>query len=128
MAIAQLISEISQRRSSANIANSANVITKNKSALSKLALLAPVIDTQTQSGDIFDAFFEQANQAGLELLYDDKRWLKSFGYVRITKPLLERYLKCWLDAMNDEQKDFKKQNKGRFAANTYIREAMENGN
>lgn len=128
MAIAQLISEICQRRSSANIANSANAIKKNKSSLAKLALLAPVIDAHTQSMDIFDAFFKQANQAGLELLSDDKRWLKSFGYVRITKPLLEEYLKCWLDAMNDEQNDFKKQNKGRFTANTYLREVIENGN
>ncbi|QIN37132.1 hypothetical protein [Legionella longbeachae] len=128
MAIANLIHEINQRRMSANVANSANAIKNSKPTLAKLAILAPVIDVQTQPIDIFEAFFEQAEQAGLELLSDDKRWLKSFGYVRITNALFEQYIKCWLDSMNDENKAFKKQNKGRFAANTFLREIMENGN
>lgn len=128
MAIANLIHEINQRRMSANVANSANAIKNSKSMLAKLAILAPVIDVQTQPIDIFEAFFEQAEQAGLELLSDDKRWLKSFGYVRITNALFEQYIKCWLDSMNDEKKAFKKQNKGRFAANTFLREIMENDN
>jgi hypothetical protein len=66
-------------------------------------------------------------QVGLELLSDDKRWLQSFGYARITEALFEQYIKCWFDEMNGEKKDFKKQNKGRLAANTYLREVMENG-
>lgn len=130
MAIAQLISEICQRRSSANIANSANAIKKNKPSLAKLALLAllaPVIDAHTQSMDIFDAFFNQANQAGLELLSDDKRWLRSLGYSQVNTPLLSEYITRWLDGMMQEEKTFKKQNKGRWAANTYIREALQNG-
>lgn len=128
MTIARLMEEIQQRRMAANVANSANAIKNNKATLAKLAILAPAIDARTQSIDIFDKFFEQADQAGLELLSDDKRWLKSFGYARITKVLLEQYIKCWLDSMNDEKNAFKKQNKGRFAANTYLREVMENGN
>lgn len=131
MTIARLMEEIQQRRIAANVANSANAIKNNKATLAKLAklaILAPTIDARTQSIDIFDAFFAQAEQAGLELLSDDKRWLKSFGYARISKVLLEQYIKSWLDSMNDEKNAFKKQNKGRSAANMYLREVMENGN
>lgn len=82
--------------------------------------------THETNYDIFSNFFNQAELAGLELLDDDKRYLRSFGYSRINKELLNQYSKCWLDAMSNEQKSFRKQNKGRYAANTFIREALEN--
>lgn len=77
--------------------------------------------------DILSNFFNKAELGGLELLADDKQWLRSLGYISMSEKRLDQYMKCWLDAMNNEKIDFKKQNKGRFAANTFIREIMENG-
>lgn len=123
MAIIQLFNEIKQRTLAANFANSASAIQTNKPVLAKLVI---EIDVPAQSTDIFETFFEQAKQAGLELLPDDKRWLRSLGYSQVNTPLLSEYITRWLDAMMQEEKTFKKQNKGRLAANTYIREALQN--
>ncbi|KTD69296.1 hypothetical protein Lste_2454 [Legionella steelei] len=123
MTIARLFNEIKQRQLAANVANSASTIPTNKPVLAKLAI---EIDVPVQSTDIFEAFFEQAKQAGLELLHDDKRWLRSLGYSQVNTPLLSEYITRWLDGMKQEEKTFKKQNKGRWAANTYIREALQN--
>lgn len=123
MTIARLFNEIKQRQLAANVANSASTIPTNKPVLAKLAI---EIDVPVQSTDIFEAFFEQAKQAGLELLTDDKRWLRSLGYSQVNTPLLSEYITRWLDGMKAEEKPFKKQNKGRWAANTYIREALQN--
>ena len=85
MTIARLFNEIKQRQLAANVANSASTIPTNKPVLAKLAI---DIDVPVQSTDIFEAFFEQAKQAGLELLPDDKRWLRSLGYSQVNTPLL----------------------------------------
>jgi len=77
--------------------------------------------------DIFSNFFNKGQLIGLKLLADDKDWLQSIGYGRVDEELLEQYIKIWLDAMNKEQDNNRKQNSGRFAANTFIREILENG-
>ena len=123
MSIARLMNEIQQRRLVANVANSAKAIQANKPTLAKLEV---VISVPPQSTDIFEAFFEQAKQAGIELLPDDKRWLRSLGYSQINRLLLSEYIARWLDTMDQEEATFKKQNKGRWAANTYIRETLQN--
>jgi hypothetical protein len=83
------------------------------------------LDEQPQP---FSDFFNKTKQVGIELLADDKKWLQSLGYFCLNAELLERYIQCWLDAMNNEKIEFKKQNKGRFAANTFIRESIKNDN
>ena len=74
--------------------------------------------------NLFDSFFNKAEQAGLNLLADDKRWLQSLGFARV-KELLDEYIQYWVDAMGGEMIDYKKQNVGRFSANTFIREALQ---
>lgn len=71
-------------------------------------------------GDIFSNYLKYAELAGLEFLYEDIQFLQSK-----LQELLNQYTKCWLEAMSHEEKSFRKQNKGRFAANTFIREIME---
>ncbi|ARG96760.1 hypothetical protein [Legionella micdadei] len=71
-------------------------------------------------GDIFSNYLKYAELAGLEFLYEDVQFLQSK-----LREILNQYTKCWLDAMSHEEKSFRKQNKGRFAANTFIREIME---
>ena len=83
------------------------------------------VEVKAQS-DLFESFFIKAEHAGLMLLADDKRWLKSLGYAHISEELFNQYTQCWIDAMSDEKIAFKKQNKGRFVANTFIREACKN--
>jgi hypothetical protein len=41
------------------------------------------------------------------------------------KLLLEKYINCWMAAMTQESIQYKKQNAGRFAANTFIREELK---
>ena len=61
--------------------------------------------------------------AGLALLPDDQRWLRSLlQALPITRQreLLTEYRKHWLNAYNKEATDHKKSNRGRFAANSWI--------
>jgi hypothetical protein len=74
----------------------------------------------------FDQFFNTAEQAGILLLKDDKQWLKSIGFTRICDELLEQYLQHWKEAMQAEKVKHKKQNKGRFSANTWLRTTLAN--
>jgi hypothetical protein len=74
-------------------------------------------------------FFEINENKGLELLYDDKKWIReiSKGVLNtILVDLLEKYSQLWQSTMDNEPLDYKKQNVGRFAANTFLREAIEN--
>lgn len=61
---------------------------------------------------------------GLALLPDDHRWLDSLlKALPITRQreLLTEYRKHWLAAYHKETTGHKKSNRGRFAANTWIR-------
>jgi len=73
-------------------------------------------------------FFLNAESEGLELLWDDEKWLEQ-TCAGVPKPDLEitlkRYIEIWLTSMIEEPMDHKKQNAGRFAANTFLREFME---
>jgi hypothetical protein len=76
---------------------------------------------------LLDDFFRQADLLGLNLLYDDKRWLKA---ICVAEPLnlledrLNRYIEYWLEGMALQQQEHRKQNAGRFKANVFFREAM----
>jgi hypothetical protein len=76
---------------------------------------------------ILDNFFNGANQLNIQLLPDDKRWLKNicFGVnLHSLKIILEKYIIHWIESMAKEQTKYRKQNAGRFAANTFIREEL----
>ena len=74
-----------------------------------------------------DSFFNIVDKLGIQLLYDDKRWLniicfgKSLTQLQL---LLNQYIKHWLDAMDQETMVYKKQNAGRYKANCFLREAL----
>ena len=76
---------------------------------------------------LLDDFFRQAGLLGLDLLHDEKRWLKT---ICVAEPLtlledrLNRYIKCWLEGMTLQKLEHRKQNAGRFKANVFFREAM----
>ena len=58
---------------------------------------------------------------------DDERWLKNicFGVkLHDLKLILEKYINHWIAAMVKEKTEYRKQNAGRLAANTFIREAL----
>jgi hypothetical protein len=73
--------------------------------------------------ELFNDFLNKVKLAGLELLERDISWIRSLCYThRVTEELFDEYIKHWLDAMDDNEKiEVRKQNKGRFAANTFIR-------
>lgn len=67
----------------------------------------------------------------INLLAGDKRWLKTicFGINRsILAGFLSEYIDRWHNAMDEEPVKHKKQNKGRFAANTWLRKTLTNQN
>lgn len=82
----------------------------------------------TNTPSILNIFIDGAEQFGIKLIHDDKKWLKTICYkvqsFRL-KMILEEYINYWIEAMYQEPIQYKKQNAGRFAANTFMREAFE---
>jgi len=76
---------------------------------------------------ILERFFNYAKQSDIQLLNDDRRWIKTicFGVsLRLLKKLLHQYTKYWIKAMENEATIHKKQNVGRYAANVFLRESL----
>lgn len=74
-----------------------------------------------------DGFINGVNQLNIQLLPDDERWLKNicFGVkLHDLKLILEKYINHWIAAMAKEKTEYRKQNAGRLAANTFIREEL----
>lgn len=77
---------------------------------------------------LIESFFITAENQGLGLLLDDKKWLRKIcakGEKATLREVLKQYAELWLSSMNEEPLTHKKQNVGRFAANTFLREFME---
>lgn len=78
---------------------------------------------------MLDGFFSNAVGLDIKLLPDDKRWLKTVCFGLSTKKLcivLNQYIYTWKNAMEAEPKSHRKQNVGRKAANTQLREILTN--
>ena len=74
-----------------------------------------------------DNFFQACKQKGLDLLRDDEEFISKCVhtlamYNKDIHGILNRYVRLWLSAYAKESIDHKKDNQGRYAANTYIRE------
>jgi hypothetical protein len=69
-------------------------------------------------------FTDYAKSKGLDLLRDDITFLRSrMSSVPIKEQrtvILRRYVQEWCEGMDNESVSFKKQNKGRFKANTWL--------
>ena len=132
MTTSMLATEIKLRVHGAKRATVAKKIeTENKpvAQIANLALVLPKIisdykkNTHLESRfntNLFNVLFKKAEKAGLDLLPDDKRWLRTLGYSYVGR-VVNQYIQCWLNAMQGEPINFKKQNVGRFKANTFIR-------
>lgn len=68
-------------------------------------------------------FYQYCLKHNVELLHDDKKFIKMFAG-KLTKDILEHYVDVWFLAALDEPLCYKKQNAGRAAANLYLRAAM----
>ncbi|KTD73917.1 hypothetical protein [Legionella tucsonensis] len=78
---------------------------------------------------ILDGFFSNAAGLDINLLPDDKRWIKTvcFGISRPTLAgFLSEYIDRWHNAMERETVTYKKQNAGRRSANIWLRETLTN--
>lgn len=76
---------------------------------------------------LLDDFFRQAALLGLDLLHDDKRWLKTICVgepLNLLEDRLNRYIEYWLEGMMLQKLEHRKQNAGRFKANVFFREAI----
>lgn len=76
------------------------------------------------------SFESYCKEIGVELLRDDIRFIKTqlLGIPeQLRKPTLQKYADIYLQGMADCDNVIKKQNHGRFLANTFIREFVENG-
>ncbi len=81
----------------------------------------------SKSSGIIEQFFSIASTLGIELLPEDKRWIKivCFGIsTSILDVLIIKYVECWHNAMNLEPLSHKKQNIGRNAANSWLHEVL----
>lgn len=70
-------------------------------------------------------FLKYCESKGLELLPDDISFLKlKTKYMRESKirPVLSKYVIIWIDEMAKERIEHRKQNVGRFAANSWLRD------
>ncbi len=86
-----------------------------------------VILSGNSFSSLFDNFINSVNQLNIQLLPDDERWLKNICFgVRLhdLKVILEKYINHWWVAIAKEKLEYKKQNAGRLAANTFIREEL----
>lgn len=84
--------------------------------------------SQARDSSLLEHFFNKVGATlGIELLPDDVRWIKTVCYGlnnNRLKILLEAYISNWVKAMFNELVIYKKQNVGRFTANTYLRESL----
>jgi len=76
---------------------------------------------------LIEKFFKYCSEQGMELLPDDMSFLRRL--TRFTpeskiRPILSKYVIIWTDEMAKESIEHKKQNTGRFAANSWIREYL----
>lgn len=81
--------------------------------------------------DMLDGFFSNATGLNIDLLPDDKRWLRAvcFGINRSTLAgYLSEYIDRWHNAMKGETATYRKQNAGRKAANTWLYKTLTNQN
>ena len=91
------------------------------------ALVKEAVSDRIKSIDILETFIEIAGKKNIELLNDDKKWLKKIcnGVPSLKLlHLLEQYIVHWLSSMDSEAIPYKKQNVGRFAANSFLREML----
>lgn len=76
------------------------------------------------------SFQEHCRLKGIELLRDDIKFIKQqlLGIPEhVRKSVLQKYSEIYLQGMTDCDNVIKKQNHGRFLANTFIQEFVENG-
>ena len=79
--------------------------------------------------NMLDDFFSNATNLNIDLLSDDKRWLKTvcFGINRpILASFISEYIDRWHNAMEGKTVTYKKQNVGRRAANIWLRVTLTN--
>lgn len=82
---------------------------------------------KNNTASVLDSFFSNASELNIDLLPDDKRWLKAvcFGINRtILARFLSEYVDRWHNAIEREPVAYKKQNVGRRAANIWLRETL----
>ncbi len=76
------------------------------------------------------SFQDFAKLKGIHLLKDDivfiKKFLSIIPYNR-RRSTLERYAELWLQGMRETDIVYRKQNLGRYLANTWLLEQVENG-
>jgi len=75
---------------------------------------------------MMERFLKYADAQGLELLHDDKDWLTikvKAQPIAIAREFLCNYIDTWKKSMRDEIIIHRKQNAGRYAANTQLRES-----
>lgn len=85
------------------------------------------VHTMSRIDHVFSRFFDYCENINIELLSDDKNWLKKICYGQSStnlEPLLKNYIKIWLEEMRKEPLKHKQQNKGRHYANTWVRENL----
>lgn len=83
----------------------------------------------SKSSNIIEQFFSMESILGIELLPNDKRWIKAVIFdIHASKLtiLLNEYIDKWRNAMELELLTHKKQNVGRRAANIWLRETLTN--
>ncbi len=111
-------------------------ITDNRDLMSLLTVHRPQdsdvspasnVTIGSTSSEVLSNFFEKAPTLDIELLYDDIQWL-----IRIClgipaaklRGLFDGYIRRWLKAMSQEPAIHKRQNIGRYHANTFLRETL----
>lgn len=78
--------------------------------------------------EVLKNFFSLSKAQGVELLRDDQLHVSNLtkGLQTATlRNIVFEYLKVWKTHMDMEGTEHRKQNKGRFAANTWIREYLD---
>lgn len=104
----------------------------SKIAATSDATDAKIIDQNQQPieniNNDFDNFVKNSQTVGIELLPQDEKWLRTLCsdiQPEQLAVLLKQYIQIWFSTMQNEPLNHKKQNIGRFAANTFIRESLE---
>ena len=67
---------------------------------------------------------QHCTSLGINLLKDDIQFIKAQLVTiphQLHRPTLEQYVQVWLNAMELCDNDIRKQNVGRFSANTFLR-------
>ena len=70
------------------------------------------------------SFKQHCLEIGIHLLKDDIQFIKAQLVTiphQLHRPTLEQYVQVWLNAMELCDNDIRKQNAGRFAANSFLR-------